>query len=84
MIEWSSTLCGILVDKEDHQYPQILVMDEDYLSQVKEDRLYKLLNQEVNENEEKWINYDEEITEVNVELGELVFQDLLEEVLHEL
>ena len=59
-------------------------MDEDYLSQVKEDRLYKLLNQEVNENEEKWINYDEEITEVNVELGELVFQDLLEEVLHEL
>lgn len=36
------------------------------------------------EQEDKWINYEEEETEVNVELSDLVFNDLLIEVARDL
>ena len=35
------------------------------------------------ENEEKWINYDEEETEVGVELADMVFEDLVSELSEE-
>ena len=36
------------------------------------------------ENEEKWVNYDEEETEVGVELGDMVFEKLVTEAVKDL
>ena len=44
----------------------------------------RILTTEIVEQEEKWINYDEEYTEVNVEISELVFGHLLLEFVNEL
>jgi len=33
---------------------------------------------DVYENEEKWINYDEEETEVGIELADMVFESVIE------
>ncbi|KAL4429918.1 hypothetical protein ABPG74_000284 [Tetrahymena malaccensis] len=83
VIEWSSCLCGIIVDKEDSQFQPGIHFDEDYLQQIKEDRLNRMLSAEVIENEEKWILYDEEQTEVQVELSQMVFDLLIYEACSE-
>ncbi|EAR83714.2 IQ calmodulin-binding motif protein, putative (macronuclear) [Tetrahymena thermophila SB210] len=83
VIEWSSCLCGIIVDKEDSQFQPGIHFDEDYLQQIKEDRLNRMLSAEVIENEEKWILYDEEQTEVQVELSQMVFDLLIYEACNE-
>ena len=36
------------------------------------------------ENEEKWINYDEEETEVGVELSDMIFETLVTEAVRDL
>lgn len=39
---------------------------------------------EVYENEDKWVNYDEEETEVGVELADMVFEKLVNDVVNDL
>ena len=41
------------------------------------------INLQVIENEEKWLEYDEEETEVQVELSQMVFENLIFEVQEE-
>ncbi|EGR30098.1 IQ calmodulin-binding motif family protein, putative [Ichthyophthirius multifiliis] len=82
--EWASYLCGIIFDKEDPLLSKGFNIDEDYLAQIKEDRLARMLASEVIENEERWILYDEEQTEVQVELSQMVFNQLVNEVYYEL
>lgn len=60
-----------------------MIRDEEYLAEVKEERLCKLLNTCAIENEERWINYDEESAEVKVELSEMVLDQLVAEMLGE-
>ena len=38
----------------------------------------------VYENEEKWVNYDEEETEVGVEVADMVFEKLVTEIVKDI
>lgn len=43
-----------------------------------------MLNEETRENDERWLEFDEEKTEVMLEINELVFDSLINEVMQEL
>ena len=48
--------------------------NEEYLQQVQEDRLSRMLAQDLVEGEDRWIFYDDEETELLVETANLIFQ----------
>lgn len=58
--------CGIIFDKPSEigsiTHPRFLT--EDYIANTKERLLTAMLHDEVRENEDKWIIYDDEYTEV--------------------
>ena len=43
-----------------------------------------MLEHEIHENEERWLNYEEELTEVNVELADIVFEMMLDDAAEDL
>jgi len=43
VIEWATCLCGIMFDKEDSPLAPGVVLDEEYVTQIKEDRLARML-----------------------------------------
>ena len=43
-----------------------------------------MLEQDIQENEERWLNYEEELTEVGVELSDIVFEIMLDEATDDL
>ena len=47
VIEWAQCLVGIIIDKEDSPFPKMLMFDPEYLNQIKEDRLLRMLQSEV-------------------------------------
>lgn len=50
-----------MFDKEDSPfYYNGFMLDEEYVASIKEDRLARMLANEVVETEDKWIIYDEE------------------------
>lgn len=73
-----------MFDKEDSPLAPGIVLDEEYITQIKEDRLARMLAGEVVEAEERWITYDDEQTEIIVELGDFVYSKLIEELVDEL
>ncbi|EAR82444.2 IQ calmodulin-binding motif protein (macronuclear) [Tetrahymena thermophila SB210] len=77
VIEWAECQCGFIFDRPDAQLPTNQTLNEEYISKIKEKRLTDMLHSEVKEAEEKWIIYDDEYTEIQVEISELVFQELL-------
>ncbi|CAD8170525.1 unnamed protein product [Paramecium octaurelia] len=77
VVQWAETLSGILL-------PQGSQVDNDILPQVREERLDKMLKQEVFETDDRWQEFDEEHTEVALELSELIFNHLITEVITEL
>lgn len=83
VIEYCSYVCGLLVDKEESLVGNAR-LSEDYLQQIKEDRLSRMLATELIENEERWLFYDDEETEVLVELSNSVYKMLLTETVQEI
>lgn len=79
VLDWAMFMCGFIPDKEDSMLGEI-VIEEDYLNQIKEDRLIKMLTCEAFETDERWLIYDDEEVEVQTEIAELVFDSLLDEV----
>ncbi|CAK79225.1 unnamed protein product (macronuclear) [Paramecium tetraurelia] len=77
VMQWAETLSGILL-------PQGSQVDNDILPQVREERLDKMLKQEIFETDDRWQEFDEEHTEVALELSELIFNHLITEVITEL
>lgn len=59
------------------------MLDEEYAANIKEDRLSRMLAGEVVESEYRWIIYDDELTEVQIELSEIIFDKLIKEVIEE-
>ncbi|CAK82137.1 unnamed protein product (macronuclear) [Paramecium tetraurelia] len=84
MLKWGSFLCGFIPEKIETPQGEIIVIEDDYLNQIKEDRLQQMLEYEIQESEEKWLNYDEEQAEVAVELADIVFEAMLDEVAEEI
>jgi len=79
VIEWSSSMCGFFGDKEDQLLDKTSTINEEFLAQLREERLARMLASDVFEMEERWITYDDEEAEVQVELADLIFDKLVTE-----
>ena len=55
--------------------------DEEKLQKLREERLSLLLTQNISDDEKKWIEYEEEETQVKIEMADQVFDFLLSEAL---
>lgn len=76
VVECCSYMCGILVDKEESVFGNQKV-SENYVSQIREDRMSRMLANELTENEEKWAFFDDEETEAQLELASAIELALL-------
>jgi hypothetical protein len=47
VLEWASNICGFIHDKEDSQFLEGLALDEECVAQIREDRMARMLAQEV-------------------------------------
>ncbi len=87
VMEWSTFMCGFIPFKDDSFMHVPRQLDEETLNQIKEDRLVRLLTDEVRsaqkalENDEKWLNYEDEEIEVEIELADIVFDFLITDTL---
>ena len=61
MIDLSTTYCGLIIEKE-----EMSNISDDYVQQVHEDRLSRMLAGDLMEGEERWVFYDDEETEILV------------------
>ena len=68
MIDLSTTYCGLIIEKE-----EMASISEDYVQQVHEDRLSRMLASDLIEGEERWVFYDDEETEILVEIANAVY-----------
>jgi hypothetical protein len=84
MLKWGAFLCGFIPEKIETPTGEVILIEDEYLNQIKEDRLNQMLENEIIENEVRWVNYEEELTEVNVELADIIFEMLLDEVSEEI
>jgi hypothetical protein len=53
-------------------------VSDSYVEQIREDRLSRMLANELVESEERWLFYDDEETEVLVEMSTFVWNSLLQ------
>ncbi|CAD8059117.1 unnamed protein product [Paramecium primaurelia] len=84
VIDWSHYMTGILIDKEDSPFPKSFQLDQETIAQIREDRLYRMLTLDIIDNEDRWTNYDEETTEISIDLSDLLFDHLIEEIAFEM
>ncbi len=56
MIDLSTTYCGLIIEKED----MVNSINEEYIKQVHEDRLSRMLANDLIEVEDRWVFYDDE------------------------
>jgi len=58
--------------------------EHECITQVREEKLSKMLLTEIFENEYKWQLFEDERAEVVMEMADLVFEDLVEELVDDL
>ena len=63
MIEVATSYCGLIIDKEEMEE---LCGSEEYVAQLQEDRLSRMLASDLVESEHRWTFYDDEETELLV------------------
>ncbi len=81
MLDWSSFEVGTLPSME---FVNNGKFDEDYFAEVREKQLATLLAQEVIDNEEMWVNYESEETEVGIDLADMALEQLVVEAVNAL
>lgn len=77
VMEWSMFQCGMLAEGTE------FMMNYDMLNQLKQERLEKMIINEIYEKEEKWISYDDWESVVEIEISDLVLEGLLYEAIKE-
>ncbi|CAK84413.1 unnamed protein product (macronuclear) [Paramecium tetraurelia] len=89
LIFYASVLCGLINDDEENteqflNYEQVLqnLVNSDYLSQLRNERLQLCINNELQEYEYMWSYTD--TTETIVEITDHIFEDLINELTLEL
>ena len=87
VVEWSTFMCGFIPFKDDSFIQVPKQIDDDTLNQIKEDRLVRLLTDEVGsgyskvyESDDKWNSHEDEEIEVEVELSDMVFEYLITDI----
>ena len=63
MMEVVTSYCGLIIDKEEMEE---LCGSEEYVAQLQEDRLSRMLASDLVESEHRWTFYDDEETELLV------------------
>ncbi len=58
-------------------------INEDYVKQVHEDRLSRMLAADLIEGEDRWVFYDDEETEILVEIANALYTEMLIELIEE-
>ena len=76
---WCGVNCGILGTTVEMPGRGLVALNEEQINHVKEDRLAKMLSQEVTESEEKWICYEDQETYLQMEFADLIFDRLASE-----
>ena len=71
VLKWNKSQCGLCDDDQE-------------LANLREEKMTNMLNQDTRENDDRWLEFDEEKTEVMLEINELVFDFLLNECVQEL
>ena len=82
------THCGVFAKKKNsviNDYVRFrgLPLDEAHITQIREERLNSMLTNEIIKKEPKWVSYNEEETEVGVELADMVFERLVSDAVKE-
>lgn len=77
MVELSTTYCGLIIEKED----MASGINDEYIKQVHEDRLSRMLANDLIEAEDRWVFYDDEETEILVEISNALYTELLIELI---
>ncbi|KRW98263.1 hypothetical protein PPERSA_02207 [Pseudocohnilembus persalinus] len=83
VLKWASFLCGFIPEKIESPNGEQLEIDEDYLEQIKEERLSCMLENEIIENENDWLVYDKEKAIILFELSDQIFEELVQEFVNE-
>ncbi|KAL4494558.1 hypothetical protein ABPG72_004460 [Tetrahymena utriculariae] len=79
VLKWGSFLCGFIPERIESPTGEIVQIEDEYLNQIKEDRLAQMLENEVIENEDKWLTYEDEETDVQLEIADDIFNYIIEE-----
>jgi hypothetical protein len=78
--DYAPYMCGF-IDTKDQSFLQLpFLMDEEILNQIKEDRMSKLIQNEIRDFERRIQVYDDELYEVGLEISNLVFEHLVDDV----
>lgn len=80
VVEWGGYVCGFIENKEDSLMQLPYLLDEEILTQIKEDRMFKLLLNDVREYEAQLQTHDDEFYEVGLEISNLLFEYLIDDV----
>ena len=70
--KWESVKCGMLASK-------VMGFNEEKVSKAREERLNVLLAQNVRDSEGCWMDYEDEETQVKLEISKLAFEELVNE-----
>jgi hypothetical protein len=71
MAEIATTYCGLIIEK--NEMARIASEgSDDYIQHVQEDRMSRMLAQDLIEGEERWTFYDDEELELLVEIGNFI------------
>ena len=81
VLEWGSFMCGFIENKDESFMQLPFQIDDDLLNQIKEDRMFKLLQNDVKEYEMKLQTNDDEFYEVGLEVSNLIFEYLIDDVI---
>ena len=84
LMEWNSYMCGFIHDKDDSFGQIICNLEEEIINQIKEDRLFKLVQAEVADFDEKIFSVEEELFEIVYFVSEVIFEDLVSDLVTEL
>jgi len=79
VLEWASYLCGYYGEGDEFIIDKNQSFVDEYLAQVREERILRMLSEEIFEMENKWITYDDEEAEVELEIADMVFDKLVTE-----
>jgi regulator of PEP synthase PpsR (kinase-PPPase family) len=83
VLTWGMSLCGLQFGQEDFENVYGIQINVDQLTQIREERLTKMMNIEIVENEVCWLTYDDELTEVGMILSDHVFDVLLQDLIND-
>ena len=77
LLNWNDLMCGFMIDKEEVEG---VFKEFDYIKQIKEERMLKLIYNDVKESDKEWFGFYEEFGEVFKEVEEFVFDFLVRDL----